>query len=195
MKRIFIIFTFISAFSLLFAGQKDSLVYANELYAQGEYALAARQYEAIIAGKSVAPEIYYNLGNAYYKMNETGRAILNYERALHLSPNYDDAKHNLELTKLKIVDNIPMNESFFLLRWVEDLIKTLSSNHWLYVSVGLFAAALLLIFAFLFGSSQSVRKSSFYTAVLFALLSVLFFRESVKTSLKTIIRLSLWWAL
>ncbi len=176
LKRISLLMMLVVVSALSFAQPKDSLVHAaNELYAQGNYASAAKQYEAIIAENSVAPEIYYNLGNAYYKMNETGRSILNYERALRLSPNYADAKHNLELAKLKIVDNIPQHESFFLLRWLENFIKLFSSNQWLFVSGGLFVLALLLVFVFMFGSSHGMRKSSFYLAVILFLISLLFF--------------------
>ncbi len=148
------------------ANPTDSLAYANTLYTKGEYASAAKHYEAIAAEGLVAPELYYNLGNAYYKMNETGRSILNYERALRLNENYSDARHNLELAKQKIVDNIPEKENFFLLHWIETLIRKLNSNQWLYISFSLFIGTLILAFLFLFANAYRLRKIAFYTATL-----------------------------
>jgi len=70
--------------SLPLTAQSDAIKYANDLYAKGNFQAAAKQYEKILQNEGVAPELYYNLGNAYYKMNEIGLAILNYERALKL---------------------------------------------------------------------------------------------------------------
>ena len=174
MKHIFLLLIAVLTHVTLYAQSDSLLLKANELYANGEYALAASRYEAVIADKGVAPEIYYNLGNTYYKMNEIGRSVLNYERALLLSPNYADALHNLELAKLKIVDDIPQNEVFFLKRWVNDLMNTFSSNQWFYFGVGLFVLCLVFVGLFLFGSSYSLRKTSFYAALFSLLISILF---------------------
>ena len=176
MKHIFLLLTII-LMPVLSSAQNDSLLLsANELYANNEFALAAQQYEAVIADNNgVAPEIYYNLGNAYYKLNEIGRAILNYERALLLLPNYADAQHNLELAKLKIVDEIPQDDVFFLKRWTDDLIKVFSSNQWIYLSVGLFVICLVFVLLFLFGASHGTRKTSFYIAFLLLLISIVSF--------------------
>ena len=175
MKHIFLLLTAVLMHVVSYAQSDSLLLKANELYANGEFALAAEQYEAVIVDNGVAPEIYYNLGNAYYKLNEVGRAILNYERALLLSPNYADAQHNLELTKLKIVDDIPQNEVFFLQRWIDNLIKVFSSNQWIYLSVGLFVICLVFALLFLFGASHGTRKTSFYVAFLLLLVSVVCF--------------------
>ena len=175
MKHIFLLLTAILMHVLSYAQSDSLLLKANELYANGEYTLAAEQYESVIADNGVAPEIYYNLGNAYYKMNEIGRSILNYERALLLSPNYADALHNLELAKLRIVDDIPQNEVFFLKRWIGDFVKVFTSNQWLYFSIGLFVLCLVFAGLFLFGVSYSLRKTSFYIALLSLLISILFF--------------------
>jgi len=69
---------------LLRFAQTDVVKHANDLYSKGDYKAAAEEYEHIIAAKNVAPELYYNLGNAYYKSGEIGHAILNYERSLRL---------------------------------------------------------------------------------------------------------------
>ena len=71
----------------------------DSAYANGDYQAAIDVYQAILADNSVSPEIFYNLGNAYYKTSEIGKAILNYERALLLDPSDSDIRFNLELAQ------------------------------------------------------------------------------------------------
>jgi len=169
MKRILIIFSFFLYFSLSLFAKGDFFKQANDYYAKGEYENAAKTYELIIANQGVAPELYYNLGNAYYKLGEISKSILNYERALRLNPNYDDARINNELAQQKIIDNIVQVPPFFIMRWFDLFIKFLSSNQWFILSVGLFLASMILILLFVFGNSVQFRKISFYFAlILFA---------------------------
>jgi len=171
MKRIILFLSLILCFSQLAFPQLSIVKQANDLYAKGDYSNAAKQYEKILSYKGVAPEIYFNLGNSYYKSNETGRAILNYERALRLSPSFEDAKFNLELAQLKVVDNIVPSPTFFIGRWIQNLIKLLTSNHWLYISFSVFIFCLISVFLFIFGSSRTTRKISFNFAVVLLVMS------------------------
>ena len=173
MRRIILFFSLILCFGLTLFAQSAAMKQANDLYAGGNYSDAAKIYEKILSTEGVAPELYYNLGNAYFKSNETGKSILNYERALRLSPRYEDAKFNLELAQLKVVDNIAQTPTFFVGRWIDNLIKLLTSNQWLVVSFCVFIVCLLLAFLFVFAPSLFIRKSSFYVGVVFGLLSLL----------------------
>jgi len=173
MKRIILFLSLIMCFGQFSFAQMNAVKQANDLYAKGDYSNAAKQYEKILSSDGVAPEIYFNLGNAYYKSNEIGRSILNYERALRLSPSFDDAKFNLELAQLKVVDNIVPSPTFFIGRWIQNLIKLLTSNQWLFISFVVFIFCLISIFLFIFGTSRFVRKVSFYFAM--ALLGISFF--------------------
>lgn len=162
MKRIFLFLSLILCFGQFAFSQMNVVKLANDLYAKGDYSNAAIQYEKILSNDGVAPEIYFNLGNAYYKSNEIGRSILNYERALRLSPSFDDARFNLELAQLKVVDNIVPSQTFFIGKWIQNLIKLLTSNQWFFFSVGVFVLCILFAFIFVFGPSRFLRKSSFY---------------------------------
>ena len=164
MKRSILIISLILSFSPMLLAQSNALKQANNLYSKGEYTDAAKQYEKVLAAEGVAPELYFNLGNAYYKSNELGKCILNYERALRLSPMYEDARYNLETAQLKVVDNVAQNQSFFIGKWIDSLIKMLSSNQWFWTSVILFLLCLGGAFLFIFGSSRIIRKTSFYAA-------------------------------
>ncbi len=165
MKRILLFLSLALCLGQLAFSQTNAVKMANSLYAKGDYTNAAKQYEKILSENKVAPELYFNLGNAYYKSNEIGRSILNYERALRLSPSFDDARFNLELAQLKVVDNIVPSQTFFIGRWIQNLIKLLPSNEWMFSSFGVFILCLFFVFLFIFGPSRFVRKMSFNFAL------------------------------
>ncbi len=103
----------------------DLMAEANAQYERGEYAAAARQYEALIAQEFEDAGLYYNLGNAYFKNGDIGRAVLNYLRAEELSPRDRDIRANLDLARSRAVDRVESGgESVFAivsnvaLRWV-----------------------------------------------------------------------------
>lgn len=172
MKRLALFFSFILWFCLSAFAQTGTVKMANDLYVKGNYTDAAKLYEKILTNEGVAPELYYNLGNAYFKCNEIGRSILNYERALRLAPGFDDARYNLELTQLKVIDNIVQTPSFFLGRWIENLVKLLTSNQWILISIMVFIFCLISAFLFLFGPTRRVRKTSFYIGFVFLGISI-----------------------
>ena len=84
------------------------------LYQQAKFAEAAAAYEKVLSAGYVNGDLYYNLGNAYYKSGDIPAAILNYERARRLSPGDDDLQHNLQLANLMIIDRIEPTPRLFV---------------------------------------------------------------------------------
>ena len=115
--------------------------------------------------------MYYNLGNTRFKQGELAQAILNYERALRLKPNYKDAKYNLAFAQSRIVDNIP-EQDFFLSSWARTVRNQLSERTWLRSSIALFILALAGLLLFLLGRAMWVRKTAFHTAWIALLFSL-----------------------
>lgn len=185
MKRIILVIGIFLTILMPVAAQHEQLKQANDLYAKGKYTEAAHVYEQIISEKGVAPQLYYNLGNAYYKMNETGKSILNFERALRLDPGFDDARFNLEVAQQKVVDNIVQTPTFFVGRWIQLLMKLFSSNQWMFISFVLFLSGLGLAILFVFGKSMVLRKGAFYVgiAILIASMVALTFSGARKNQL------------
>jgi len=146
---------------------------ANALYIQGEYLQAINLYERILQEYGVSPELFFNLGNAYFKTHDIARAILNYERALRLNPRFADARYNLELAQLRVLDNITPAEPFFLQRRMNALVSSFTSNQWFYFSWVMFILALVGALLFVFGRSRSLRKGAFTTAVVVLCISAL----------------------
>ena len=93
MKMLSLIFMFVLTVCPVCAQKKQQ---ADSAYAAGNYVEAARIYEESVK-TGVSSDLYYNLGNAYYRLNDLPRAILNYERALRMEPANGDASYNLEL--------------------------------------------------------------------------------------------------
>ena len=175
MQRLILILSVILSYGISAIAQSPDVKQANSLYSKGNYADAAKLYEKVLSTKGVAPELYFNLGNAYYKSNEIGHSILNYERALRLLPTFDDARYNLEIAQLKVVDNVSQNQQFFIGRWADGFVKMFNSNQWFWISFTLFLVTLILLFIFIFGPSRQMRKIAFYFAGVILGISLLSF--------------------
>lgn len=80
---------------------------ANASYEQGDYAGAVNAYEQLIAEGVTHASVFYNLGNAYFRLGNLGAAIANYERALHLDPRNSAARHNLDFALYQTERRLP----------------------------------------------------------------------------------------
>lgn len=165
--------TFLSLFfipcSLLFA-QSDFDI-ANAAYAEGRYEDAATIYQSLLDEQPDAT-LYYNLGNARFKQGELAQAILNYERALRLRPNYKDAQYNLAFAQSKITDNIA-DQDFFLSAWARAVRNSLNERTWFVLSISLFILALTGLLVFLLGREPWLRKTAFHIAWIALLFSLI----------------------
>ncbi len=131
---------------------------ANELFNAGEYKASADIYEALIDEGYKESEVYYNLGNSYFRLNNIPKAILNYERAKKLNPSDDDIDFNLQIANLKIVDKFEPIPKLFLIEWYETLITLLYSGDWGYVIVSSVWLFFILLFLIFFGFFPGIRK-------------------------------------
>ena len=103
---------------------------ATAFYDQKQYDSAAFYFEQIAALKPLNAELYYNLGNTYYRLNKVPQAVLNYERALHVNPEYKEARENLLLTQNRIVNHIqPVSDIFFMIWW-QELTRPDKAGRW-----------------------------------------------------------------
>ncbi|MGN0186347.1 MAG: hypothetical protein ACI392_01190 [Paludibacteraceae bacterium] len=168
MKRIALIVMTICCIGTMAADNAD-LKRAAELYAAQSYDEAAQIYEEILSEGGIAPELYYNYANACYKSNKIGLAVLYYERALALRPDYEDARFNLEFVNRQITDKIEPIQPFFLTTWITAVGRIMSSNAWAITGITLFCTALILALVYVFGKRRWLRQTAFFCA-LFALI-------------------------
>jgi tetratricopeptide (TPR) repeat protein len=151
----------------------DSLfIKANQQYEAENFESAAALYEQISDSGYVAAELFFNLGNTYFKLNRTALAILNYERALLLSPQNDDVKFNLEMVRTFTIDRIEPLPEFILLTWYRNFRNLFTPTVWVYLSVSFFGFALFLLTLFWFSNGRVIKRLSFSFALLFLFLSV-----------------------
>jgi tetratricopeptide (TPR) repeat protein len=156
--------------SCSFAFAQSDFDAANAAYAEGRYEEAAAGYEALLTETPDA-QIYYNLGNARFKQGELAQAILNYERALRLKPNYKDAQYNLAFAQSRITDNI-VEQDFFLSSWARAVRNQLRESTWLILSICLFVFGLIGVLLFLLGREPWLRRTAFHTAWIALLFSL-----------------------
>ncbi len=148
-------------------------VTGDNYYIANDFDSAIALYEAVLASGKESHELYYNLGNAYYKKEEMGKAILNYERALLLAPGDKDTQFNLALAKSKTVDKVSEPYKIFFVEWKDALINMLTLSSWTTMAIAAFIVLLLSVLLFLWSDRVALRKSGFFVA-LFSLFVTLF---------------------
>lgn len=142
---------------------------ADVEYAKGNYQQAIKDYQEILK-TGVSSEIYYNLGNAYYRTDNITQALLAYERALQLSPGDNDIRFNLQYARSKTIDKITPETEMFFVTWYNSLVNFTSVDRWANTAIISIVMALLLILVFLFAPQMWARKSGFYGSAVFLLL-------------------------
>ncbi|MBU4343255.1 MAG: tetratricopeptide repeat protein [Candidatus Omnitrophica bacterium] len=147
--------------------RKANLNYENEAYEE-----AVSLYDELVKMDRVSPEVFYNLGNSYFKLKKIGKAIVNYERALEAAPGDREIISNLKLAQAGIVDKIEAPERGFILDMIlfgydrMDVNQLISVSSFFYLSI-----IALLIFSIFFPAQ---RKTFFYTSGMAALALAIF---------------------
>lgn len=145
---------------------------ADSLYQHENYQQAIQVYEELLkAGKSA--EVYYNLGNAYYRMDDMTHAILAYERALLLSPGDGDIRFNLRMARDRTIDRESADAEFFMVAWGRALVNLRSADGWAYAALLTLGLTIVLVLIYLFAGRIWLRKVGFFGGVLTLLLFVL----------------------
>lgn len=133
----------------------------NTAYRNGEYQKALEYYESILSAGYESAEVYFNLGNTYYRLNNVGKSVLNYEKAKLLSPNDNSIDINLEKANLLVKQKVEPLPEFFLHVFLTNFRNFFGINTWTNMSIAFFVFMILLAFVFVFSSSVSIRKWMF----------------------------------
>jgi tetratricopeptide (TPR) repeat protein len=165
-------------FSLLFAlvsmASENQLIIAkaNKAYSDELYTNAADLYKKVIASGYESWELFYNLGNTYYKLNDYPSAILYYERAKKLNPGNDDIDFNLKVTNNKISDKIEPLPELFYKRWYRNLVESFPVDFWSLIIVITFVLSIFSASLFIISRRLFIRKAGFWMGILFFILSL-----------------------
>jgi tetratricopeptide (TPR) repeat protein len=165
MKKI--IYTIVALLFVFQIKAQDSLLLkGNQDYTEQKYNEAIAVYEQLLGTGVESAELYFNLGNAYYKAGKITPAILNYERAKLLAPDDADIQFNLDLANQHVVDAIDALPQVFFIRWWNNLIKSKSTDTWAMYSIVSFIVFLLLLGLYVFSSNGRLRRLGFWFGIL-----------------------------
>ena len=126
-------------------GWEEIFYQANQDYREGNFQEAVEAYQQLIRMDHGAPRIQYNLGNAWFRMNQLGRAILAYERAHIAMPRDADLNFNLAHARDQVVDAIPPSKGFFSMAFFWLPTVSQSELFWCFAILNLLLCAALLI--------------------------------------------------
>ena len=187
--RLFTLILFAIPVNTLFAADAQQIfANSNQAYQEGNYRLAADGYESILkSGNVFSKELFFNLGNTYFRLNQIGLSVLNYERALRLDPSDADIQQNLVVARARVSDDIEPITSVFFIRWWQNIRGTFPADTW--ATFGLFFLWLSAAgFAFwLLDKERQRKKYGFITGLVALPLSILMFllAQSSATVMKT----------
>ena len=134
---------------------------ANDLYNKGSYIEAIDNYKEIIKNDFHSAELYYNLGNAYYRLDSIPSSVYYYEKALQLNPNDRDIINNLELVNKTLVDEIdPITTPL-----IESILNSFSNifyfETWGHISIFFSFLIVALFLSYYFANSSKVKRTTF----------------------------------
>ena len=157
--------------SLLTPASAVTKAEADSSYVRGQYQQAITQYEALLK-QGASADLYYNLGNAYYRTENIPEAVLNYERALLLSPGDRDIRFNLQIARSKTFDKIVPESEMFFVTWYRSLVSMMSVDAWARTALVSLAITIILLLVYLFSERIWLRKAGFFGGVALLLLFV-----------------------
>lgn len=176
MKNLVVLFLFL--FSAASFGQNEKLFQeANSAYQSGDYESAIDAYEQILENGETSAELYYNLGNAHYKLNNVAPGIYYYEKALQLDPDDEDIRNNIEFARNMAIDDIEEIERTGISKWFNELIANKSASGWAVFAI-IFSVVFVAFFLLYYTSRVPVRKRIYLgvasLSLLICILSVVF---------------------
>ena len=167
MKNIFYISLLIFQVSLA----QTAFDQGNKFYEKENYEAAIKSYQSVINSGKQSAELYFNLGNCYYKIQKVAPAIYNFEKALLLSPNDTEIKTNLEFARKMAIDDIKVIPKVGFSKLIQDFTAKYFYDTWAWIAVA-FAFLFLLFFVGYYFSHSTVFKRVFFFGMFFWLLGI-----------------------
>ena len=163
-KQVLILLLFLS--SLAQAQNTALFEEANEAYANNDFETAVSKYEKILENGETSVAVYYNLGNAYYKLNNVAPSIYYFEKALQLDPTDEDVQNNIEFARSMTIDDIPVSEETGFQKTINSFISTFSYNTWAFIAIAL-SVIFVVLFLLYYFSRTSLQKRIFFGLAMF----------------------------
>lgn len=184
MKKFFTLLALFCSVSLFAQTPQELMQKGNDAYAKSDFVGAEGAYNAILDAGYVSAELYYNLGNTYYRLEEYGLAILNYERALRLKPNFRDARQNLQLANSKTEDEISVLPELFIVHWARSLTSAFSPTGWRIILLLLLAILATLVAVLFLSQDYLWRKRSLIGCIVVTILLIISLACAIVSSVR-----------
>ena len=173
MIRIFLVLIISQITLCSLIAQNEKFLQANNAYNESDFGNAIKLYEDLLSSEVESPDLYLNLGNAYLKVNELGKAILNYERGLSISRNHPSISQNLRYAKKQIKTPITALPDFFLSRYWNAFVGLFSSSAWAVLQILLLLSVSLSFGLWLLSKAIKWKRLAFYCLIAFSVLYLL----------------------
>lgn len=160
MKKVFYIASFLLSLTA-FSQNQPLFKKANTLYNEGKYAEAIDNYNAILGTDNHSADLYFNIANAHYKLNNIAPSIYFYEKALQLAPNDDDIKNNLSFAQNMTIDAIDVIPEAGLSKLLKSVTNTMSFDNWAKTAIGLVFCFVVLFLIYYFAYSTWSKRLTF----------------------------------
>ena len=164
MKQIFYILSFLFSFGL-FAQNQMVFEKANTLYNKGQYAEAIDNYSSILETEKHSADLYFNLANAHYKLNNIAPSIYYYEKALLLNPNDADIKNNIAFARNMTIDAIDVVPDAGFSKLLNTTTNKMSFDVWAKIAVGLVFCFVVLFLVYYFAYSTLNKRIAFIGSI------------------------------
>lgn len=136
----------------------------DSAYSKQAYDMALMHYRSALDHDGVSSDLYYNLGNTYYRLKDVGHAVICYERALRINPANREARANLAFVRKNLPDKIHDNTSF--LESLQDKITgQYTPNTWAWMALGSFIIMICAGALYLFATNVRLRKLGFFGGI------------------------------
>ena len=168
MKKLILLF--ILLFQISFA--QSDFEAGNHFYAKENYNAAIQSYENIISAGKQSADVYFNLGNCYYKLHQVAPAIYNYEKALLLNPEDVEIKTNLDFARKMTVDDIKVIPKVGFHKIIANFTSTYHYDTWAWFAVG-FSFLFFTFFLGYYFSGTTIKKRTFFSGMFLAFLTIL----------------------
>ena len=133
----------------------------NQAYRDGDFQEAVKKYESLLNQNKESAELYYNLGNSYYKLERLGPSIFYYEKALKLDPKNSNIKNNLALANMDKIDAIQAIPTGGVKRFWNSIAQVLHSNTWAVLAWLSIATAVVFFLLYYFTKASNLKRKWF----------------------------------
>jgi len=164
----FLLYNFVASASVF----QEDIAAANKAYTENKFNVAIELYQKVVKSNFQSEELYYNLGNAYFKTNNYPSALLYYEKAKKLDPGNEKINFNINITNTKIIDKIEELPLPFYKLWFANFQHWFGVDTWAVLSLIFLFTFLGSVAIYLIGNTMAVRKIFFWFGLLLLVFTI-----------------------